>query len=119
MDSFRIFAGMVFAIAVFLLVDAWVKEHNKAPAIPATPSASRPDTAPPIPSSLGTPATPAASSKGAEGRVVRGERVRVATDMFVAEIDTNGGDLRRVELTKYRDTFDRQKNFVLLEETPD
>jgi len=110
---------MVFAIAVFLLVDAWVKEHQKAPAVPASPSASRPDTAPPLPSSLGKAATPDSTSTSKEGTVSRGERVRVVTDLFVAEIDTNGGDLRRVELTRYRDTFDRQKNFVLLEETPD
>ena len=110
---------MVFAIAVFLLVDAWVKEHQKAPAVPASPSASRPDTAPPLPSSLGKAATPDSTSTSKEGTVSRGKRVRVVTDLFVAEIDTNGGDLRRVELTRYRDTFDRQKNFVLLEETPD
>jgi YidC/Oxa1 family membrane protein insertase len=110
---------MVFAIAVFLLVDAWVKEHQKLPAVPAPPSATRPDTAPPIPNSLGKTGTPAPASKSTEASVVRGERIRVVTDLFVAEIDTNGGDLRRIELTRYRDTFDQQKNFVLLEETPD
>jgi len=40
----------------------------------------------------------------------------VTTDTFRAEIDTAGGDLRRVELLKYRDTLDAQKNFVLLED---
>jgi YidC/Oxa1 family membrane protein insertase len=45
-----------------------------------------------------------------------GQRVTVTTDTFKAEIDTAGGDLRRVELLKYRDTLDAQKNFVLLED---
>ncbi len=49
--------------------------------------------------------------------LTRGERIRVATDVVIVEIDTMGGDMRRVQLTKYRDTFDQQLNFVLLQET--
>jgi YidC/Oxa1 family membrane protein insertase len=119
MDSFRIFAGMVFAISVFLLVDAWVRDHQKAsaPTAPPTTSAQK-DTAPPAPSTaLGqgtqSPAHPT------DSKLVRGERVRVITDVVVAEIDTVGGDLRRVELTKYRDTFDQKLNFVLLQDNPE
>lgn len=41
MDSFRIFAGMVFAISVFLLVDAWVRDHQKAVTPVATATAPK------------------------------------------------------------------------------
>ncbi len=114
MDSFRIFAGMVFAISVFLLVDAWVRDHQKdaAPAPPAP--ATHGDTAPPVPSAgLGQAQPP----RPIDPKLTRGERIRVATDVVIAEIDTMGGDVRRVELTKYRDTFDQQLNFVLLQES--
>jgi len=115
MDSFRIFAGMVFAISAFLLVDAWVRDHQKvvAPAAPAT--ATQRDTAPPPPSAaLGQMTPPPAHAT--DPKLTRGERVRVVTDVVVAEIDTMGGDLRRLELTKFRDTFDQKLNFVLLQE---
>jgi YidC/Oxa1 family membrane protein insertase len=112
MDSFRIFAGMVFAISVFLLVDAWVRDHQKvaAPVVPATTTPR--DTAPPVPTAGLGQATP--SPRPTDPKLTRGERIRVATDVLVAEIDTDGGDLRRLELTKYRDTFDQKLNFVLL-----
>ena len=46
----------------------------------------------------------------------KGETVRVETDVFVADIDTAGGDLRRLELLMHRDTLDHKKNFVLLQQ---
>jgi len=118
MDSFRIFAGMVFAIAVFLLVDAWVRDHQKAPASPPSIAGKQGDLATPVPGTALGQATNVAP-RPAEGKLARGERIRIVTDLLVAEVDTMGGDLRHIEFTKYRDTFDRQKNFVLLEETPE
>jgi YidC/Oxa1 family membrane protein insertase len=116
MDSFRIFAGMVFAISVFLLVDAWVRDHQKvtAPAAPAT--ATKGDTAPPVPTTALGQAT-GSPPQSTAAKPTRGERIRVTTDVVIAEIDTVGGDLRRVELTQYRDTFDQKLNFVLLQDS--
>jgi len=115
-DSFRIFAGIVFAISVFLLVDAWVREHQKSPAAPVAPATSPlRDTTPPAPSANLAP-TPASSARPGETKLNRGERIQVATDVLRAEIDTLGGDVRKVELTKFRDTFDRRLNFVLLQD---
>ena len=103
---------MVFAISVFLLVDAWVRDHQKV-AAPATPTTTtQRDTAPPVPTA-GLQATPS-SRRPMDSKPARGERIRVTTDVLVAEIDTDGGDLRRLELTKYRDTFDQKLSFVLL-----
>ncbi|TSA51159.1 MAG: membrane protein insertase YidC, partial [Nitrosomonadales bacterium] len=45
-----------------------------------------------------------------------GGRLRVHTDFIVAEIDTVGGDLRRLELIKHRATEDMSKNLVLLDD---
>jgi YidC/Oxa1 family membrane protein insertase len=44
----------------------------------------------------------------------KGETVRVRTDLFVAEIDTLGGTLKRLELLKHKDSADPNKDFVLL-----
>jgi len=116
MDSFRIFAGVVFAISVFLLVEAWTRDHQKAPPSAPPPTAQHQgDTAPPIPTTgLGQGPPPAAHP--GDVKPTKGERIRVATDVMLAEIDTVGGDLRRVELIRYRDTFDRNQSLVLLQD---
>jgi YidC/Oxa1 family membrane protein insertase len=46
-----------------------------------------------------------------------GQRVVVRTNLLVAEIDTQGGDLRRVELLQHRARDDQTKNLELLEHT--
>lgn len=43
-----------------------------------------------------------------------GEVIRVSTDLVVAEIDTLGGTLKRVELVRHKDSKDLSKNLVLL-----
>jgi YidC/Oxa1 family membrane protein insertase len=119
MDSFRIFAGIVFAISLFFLFEAWIKEHQ--PAAPrSTPSASQPTTtvSPSTPPAAvapqGTAQPPVAQARAERPH---GQRVSVTTDTLKAEIDTAGADLRRVELLKYRDTLNPKNNFVLLEES--
>ncbi len=49
------------------------------------------------------------------GKLGTGEKIVVKTDMVVAEIDTAGGDLSRLELLQYPDTADKNKSFALLQ----
>jgi YidC/Oxa1 family membrane protein insertase len=42
------------------------------------------------------------------------KRVLVQTDLFKAEIDTMGGDLRKLELTQHRAADSDTNNFILL-----
>ncbi|MEO8626944.1 MAG: membrane protein insertase YidC [Betaproteobacteria bacterium] len=120
MDTFRLLAGMVFAVCVFLLVDNWVKDHAVKPVAPKS-SATSPTVAPAPSSTVPNVQSPVASSQtgSAPSNVapVLGERIKVTTDLYVAELDTAGGDVRRLELSNYRDTLDSTKNFVLFEET--
>jgi YidC/Oxa1 family membrane protein insertase len=110
MDSLRIFAGIVFAISVFFLVDAWIKEHQP----PVPPAATQQQKS--VPSTSPSTAQPSHAEQPVPVARAHGQRISVITDTFKAEIDTAGGDLRRLELLKYRDTLDPQKNFVLLED---
>lgn len=50
------------------------------------------------------------ATKGTE----QGERIRVETDTFIAEVDTLGADIVFLELRKHRDTLDKSKDFVFL-----
>jgi len=114
MDSFRLVVGAVFAVSVFMLFDAWMRE--RAPTPPAA-QVQQPATAgqqAPVPSAAqsapGTPALP-----GAAAAAVAGERISVRTDTLLVEIDTNGGYIRRVELLEHLAREHTDQNFVLLD----
>ncbi len=125
MDSYRLFVGLVFAVSVFLLVDAWMRDRHQPEPAPATPvgQALRETPAPSVetpvaPAAQGQPIAPGATVGAGKGTLPKGERIRVQTDYLIAEIDTLGGDLRRVELLLHKERGDKDKNFVLLEENP-
>ena len=108
MDTQRLIAFVVFSFSALLLWDAWQK-HNapKAVAAPPRPRARRP--ACPQPTARRSPRAPAAP--GARPRLPRsrraargaapaagGEPITVKTDLFEVELNTLGGDIRRVTL---------------------
>jgi len=47
--------------------------------------------------------------------VAKGETITITTDVVKADIDTVGGELKRLELLKHRDTVDPTKNLVLFD----
>jgi len=121
MDSLRLFAAMIFAVSVFLLFDAWVKERNPPPppqdaaqqAVTATPS-------PTLPPGVTTPASPAAPpAKAAASSAANLPVITVHTDVLNAEIDPVGGVLRRLEFTQHKDKVDKNRNFILFEQSAD
>jgi len=125
MDTQRLILLFIFGFSLLMLWEAWQKETRPKPA-PSAPAAQQ---GVPTPKSASTegPATipqgvPAAGKSapaspatvpGAAGAPVKGETVKVRTDLFVAEIDTLGGTLRQLELLKHKDSADPSKNFVL------
>ncbi|MBI3068097.1 MAG: membrane protein insertase YidC, partial [Betaproteobacteria bacterium] len=124
MDTQRLILFFIFAFSVFLLLDAWQRDQQPAPAVaPAKPGAQE-GAKPPQPAGPPTPGEKLAATQGAvppaTPRVTpQGALVTVETDYLVAEVDTHGGDLRRLELKHHRDTLDRKKRFVLFERGPD
>jgi len=107
---------MLFAFSVFFLVEAWQKE--KQPPLSSTPAATSktPAIPVPVPTQPLSTAAPVAKPPAASGALQQGNLVRVETDVYIADIDTAGGDLRRLELRLHRDTLDRKKNFLLLQQ---
>jgi YidC/Oxa1 family membrane protein insertase len=122
MDTQRLILFMLFTFSVFFLMDAWQKDRQPqtAPALPTVPApatATGPTANPvPTPTQPLTRAAPAAAPPAVSGALQKGETVRVETDAYIADIDTAGGDLRRLELLMHRDTLDHKKNFVLLQQ---
>ena len=121
MDAQRLVLLMIFGFSLLMLWEAWDKHNRPKPAAvapaaqegvpaPAKPAASAPGAASPASPSTG----PAAPSVPAAAPASRGEQIRVTTDLLVAEIDTLGATLSRLELTRHRDSHDASKNLRLL-----
>ena len=117
MDTQRLILFMLFTLSVFFLLDAWQKDKQPlgVPAATSGPAKGPAATPVPAPTQPLTAAVPSAEAPAASGALQKGQTVRVETDLFIANIDTAGGDLRWLELLAHRDTLDRKKNFVLLQ----
>lgn len=121
MENQRLFLVLGLAIVVLLMWDAWQKDFHPqqtqqqqvatpASSVPNAPqSTAQGDTPPAV--STGVPSTPAEASSvpdvsttptnvGMSG-LKSNQRIIVKTDLFYAEIDTRGGDLREADLIDY------------------
>jgi YidC/Oxa1 family membrane protein insertase len=120
MDTQRLIALVVFSFSALLLWDAWQK-HNapKLPPVAATTSAPTGIPTPTTPlAAPGTNATttPTAPPVVAAGpTVANGEPVIVKTDLFEVEINTAGGDIRRVTMQKVFSARSEKDPLTLLE----
>ncbi|MDG4549324.1 MAG: membrane protein insertase YidC [Candidatus Contendobacter sp.] len=118
-----LFAALMFV--VFLLWQNWLEFQAMKHPPPTPPPVA---TAPPGTLGPTAPATvpgqdvptvaPAATAPPGAQALGGGQRVRVTTDLFEAEIDTVGGDLRRVGLRTYPESVEhRDQPFQLLKDS--
>ncbi|MDQ3197006.1 MAG: membrane protein insertase YidC [Burkholderiales bacterium] len=119
MEAQRLVLLVVFSLSVFFLFEAWQKQEqvsNKAgqqKEVTAT-------TPTPVPGdALRSSQTPAQEPSAPAAVRQTGKIVTARTDYLIAEIDTLGGTLRRLELLRHRSTDDQKQNFVLLQSRPD
>src|SRR5258706_7708898 len=121
MDTQRLIALIVFSFSALLLWDAWHK-HNAPKLQPAPATASAPTGIPTPSASLSapTPATPSAPAPlaTAAAPAATGEPVIVRTDLFEIELNTAGGDIRRVTMLQQHSALDRTQRLTLLEPNP-
>ncbi|MDE3011742.1 MAG: membrane protein insertase YidC [Pseudomonadota bacterium] len=126
MDANRLIALVVFLFSGYMLLDAWDKEQHPAPAsaqvanttpaaaatVPGAPAATpaAPGTSSAVPVASATGATPAA------GVLTHGDRVVVTTDVYRAEFDTAGGDLRKLTLLQHLAADAKQEKLVLMQD---
>jgi len=124
MDIQRIIALVVFSFSSLLLWDAWQK-HN-APKVPATPPLASTQAGVPPPAALTIPAAtasaPSVPAAAPQAPAVptpatdrSGEAVNVRTDLLDVDINTLGGDIRRVTMLNVHSALDRNKALTLLE----
>jgi len=121
MDIQRTILWVVFSLSLLLLWDNWMRytgkqsmffptqtQQSAAPAAGAAPAAKSD-----VPQPSATAQAPAAVPAGPTP--VKSEIVTITTDVMKADIDTVGGELKRLELLKHKDTVDQSKNMVLFD----
>ena len=128
-DMRRTLLWVVFSMSLFLLWDGWNKHNGKpsffnpAPAAkpaasgaaPAGATASLPAST--VPAAATAPAAAAAALPGPPAVATRSEQVTITTDLVKATLDTQGGEVTRLEFLKQVDQFDHSKNMVLLDQS--
>jgi YidC/Oxa1 family membrane protein insertase len=108
--------------SVFMLLDAWQRDQQP-PAPPAAKNERAPK-GPPSPADVPVPseklaAPPQATVPAERAPAAAGATIQVETDLYIAHIGAEGGDLRRLQFKKHRDIVDKSKDFVLLEVSPE
>jgi YidC/Oxa1 family membrane protein insertase len=122
MDTRRLILFFIFGFSLLMLWDAWQRENRPKPAAEAPQGP--PGAAVPAPAAKpgAAPATAVATAPraaettvpGAAAVAAKGEKIVVRTDVVIAEIDTLGATLKRVELLRHKESKDSAANLVLL-----
>ena len=128
METKRLVLIIIFSTSLLFLWEAWQKEISP-PASQVTPGATT-DSSNQRHDPLPVPGDKLTSSVEDSGRVASeiegtspsitpnlfavGEKVKITTDMVVAEIDTAGGDIRQLGLLKHPSREDKNKPYELL-----
>lgn len=112
MDFQKFFLFLIFSFSTILLWDGWQRYQHPEPQA-ATTLASNAGTEIPKP----TNAENLIDSKNTvRSSTIQGQKIVVRTDTLLAEVNTIGGDIQRVELLKHKDATDKSKPFVLLQQ---
>src|SRR3954454_4693426 len=108
MDIQRTVLWVVFSLSLLLLWDNWMRYNGRPSMFFPTPASQQVAPAatgvkPDVPQATGVAVLPASSAPATGAAPVKGEIITITTDVTKAEIDTAGGELRRLELLKHRD----------------
>jgi YidC/Oxa1 family membrane protein insertase len=110
MDTRRLILFVIFSFSIMMLWDAW--QQKNAPAI--TPQTTV-QTSPGV-NGLGVDGAPKINVNDGSFKLATSQRVKVKTDLFEAEIDTVGGDLRRLVLNQHAASDTKNGHFVLMDD---
>jgi YidC/Oxa1 family membrane protein insertase len=112
MDIKRLVLFVIFSFSIMMLWDGWqAKDAPKNVVAEATTDASIP-----------AAATEVASSEQVDNgqfKLESGERIKVSTDLYQAEISTIGGDIRHLTLNKHLADDKESGRFVLMDDEAD
>ncbi|MBK7354954.1 membrane protein insertase YidC [Propionivibrio sp.] len=116
MDNRRLILLLIFSFSLVMLWDAWHKYNQpKVAAQIAAVTVSANGSPVPVPSATQTSSTPPVSvpSVSSAPTVAKGEVVHIKTDLYTADVSTQGGDIVGLELNGYKAIEDKHQVFSL------
>jgi YidC/Oxa1 family membrane protein insertase len=113
MDTRRLVLFVIFSFSIMMLWDAWQQKNQPAASVQQQAEQG----VEPTTTTTGA-ATSTIENTVTDGafKLEQGQRIKVNTDLFTAEIDTVGGDLRRLILNKHRAEKTKNGSFVLMDD---
>ena len=120
MDNRRLILLLVFSFSLIMLWDAWQRQgapKSATPTIATTVSTGTPAGTVPTPTfpTAGTGGAPAAVPASVALSAPGAASAKIKTDLYVADISSQGGDITRLELVGYPDTENKSRNFILFD----
>jgi len=109
MDIRRLILFVIFSFSILMLWDSW-QQKNRLP----TPIQQEAQATVPGAATHSVVTNEVAGDKSF--KLENGQRIKVSTDLYQAEIDTVGGDLRHLVLNKHRAAEAKEGNFVLMDD---
>jgi YidC/Oxa1 family membrane protein insertase len=127
MDIKRTVLWVVFSMSLLILWDNWMRHTGKQsmffPTSTAqqgksgtTPASPAPDAAKTAAANATATGVPGALDPAGDVSAFKSERITIITDLVKVDIDTLGGEVKRLELLKHKDSKDHTKNVVLFNE---
>ncbi|MGZ8983477.1 MAG: membrane protein insertase YidC [Methylotenera sp.] len=116
MDTRRLVLFVIFSMSILMLWEAWQRQHAPVEPTQQTSSNIKADGSVPSQAANSTSVTKTELPADADYKLLAGQRITVTTDLYKADIETTGGDLRRLELLKHRASDNEKSNFVLLDD---
>jgi YidC/Oxa1 family membrane protein insertase len=114
MDTKRLILFVIFSFSVLMLWDSWQK-HNVPEPVAATAEQQDASIPQAIKSDLPVATSQADLPQTGGFKLEKGQRIRIETDLYQGEIDSIGGDLRKLALLEHR-ADDNVNDFVLLDD---
>lgn len=122
MDFQRLLLIVALSFTLLMLYQAWQKDYGPQPPAAEVILDTKPE-APPVAVDLPSQTMPAAAElpgAAANQGLESAKRIHVLTDTYEIEIDTRGGDLRRIDLVRYPVSLDKKDELVrLLDDGPE
>lgn len=114
MDTKRLILFVIFSFSVLMLWDSWQKHGAPEPVavVAEQQDASIPQARK---SDLPVAASQADLPQTSGFKLEKGQRIKIKTDLYQGEIDTIGGDLRKLALLEHR-ADDNVSDFILLDD---
>jgi YidC/Oxa1 family membrane protein insertase len=114
MDTRRLVLFVIFSFSIMMLWDAWQQKNHPRVAVQQESQQQSREAG----MTEGNTNSSSNNINVPDGafKLQQGQRIKVTTDLFQAEIDTVGGDLRRLTLNKHRATNVKEGNFVLMDD---